>query len=368
MKQLVILNVFISLCLLGFAQKNESYKNIYSSIFQEAYSENPNIPKGVLEAISYTKTHFRHIRPGNEPPSCTGLPAYYGVMGLIKDGKGYFKNTLYLVSEKSGIDAKVIISNPEMSIRAYAAAFTNIQSKLKITSRTITDNIEVLTHLSELPANTNEQKYALDSYIYSILSLLNNKEFMESCGYKPHNIDLKKVFGKNNFKVLSSKKITIKNGKIFGKNNTAYNAKSSQKLCLDYPLAIWNPADPSNYSSRGGTPISAVTIHTVQGSYAGAISWFQNPSANVSAHYVIRSSDGQVTQMVCEADKGWHVGSENPYTIGIEHEGFVSDPSWYTTAMYTSSADLSKDIVNSGYGINPLRTAYWPWAPGSENT
>ena len=105
-----------------------------------------------------------------------------------------------------------------------------------------------------------------------------------------------------------------------------------------------------------------MTIHTVQGSYAGAISWFQNPSANVSAHYVLRSSDGQVTQMVCESDKGWHVGSENPYTIGLEHEGFVNDPAWYTMAMYTSSADVCRDIINSGYGINPLRTAFWPWA------
>ena len=48
------------------------------------------------------------------------------------------------------------------------------------------------------------------------------------------------------------------------------------------------------------------------------------------------------------------MGSENGYTIGLEHEGYVSDPTWYTTAMYESSADLVKDIVNSGYGMNPL--------------
>ena len=115
-----------------------------------------------------------------------------------------------------------------------------------------------------------------------------------------------------------------------------------------------------NYSSRSGTAISAVTIHTIQGSYAGAISWFQNCAASVSAHYVIRSSDGQVTQMVLESDKAWHVGSENPYTIGFEHEGFVDDASWYTPAMYESSADIVRDIVDSGYGINPLRAYNGP--------
>jgi hypothetical protein len=62
--------------------------------------------------------------------------------------------------------------------------------------------------------------------------------------------------------------------------------------------------------------------------------------------------------MVDEANKAWHVGSENPYTIGYEHEGYVDNPVWYTEAMYNASADLSRDIVNSGYGIPALRTYY----------
>jgi N-acetyl-anhydromuramyl-L-alanine amidase AmpD len=63
---------------------------------------------------------------------------------------------------------------------------------------------------------------------------------------------------------------------------------------------------------------------------------------------VIRSSDGQVTQMVREADKAWHVGNSNGYTIGIEHEGYVANPSaWYTTAMYNASAALTRDILAS---------------------
>ncbi|TNF28069.1 MAG: T9SS type A sorting domain-containing protein, partial [Bacteroidetes bacterium] len=73
-------------------------------------------------------------------------------------------------------------------------------------------------------------------------------------------------------------------------------------------------------------------------------------------------SSGQITQMLCEADKGWHVGTENPYTIGIEHDGYVSDPNNYTSAMYLATADLCYDISQSGYGISPLRTAYFPWA------
>lgn len=115
----------------------------------------------------------------------------------------------------------------------------------------------------------------------------------------------------------------------------------------DYPPAIWNPAASCNYSTRS-VGISHVAIHTTQGSYASAISWFQNCSSSVSAHYVIRSSDGQVTQMVREASKAWHVGNSNGYTVGIEHEGFVSNPAaWYTTAMYNASAALTRDILAS---------------------
>lgn len=115
----------------------------------------------------------------------------------------------------------------------------------------------------------------------------------------------------------------------------------------DYPPAIWNPAASCNYSSRTAS-VTHVTIHTTQGSYAGSISWFQNCSAGVSAHYVIRSSDGQVTQMVREADKAWHVGNSNGYTVGIEHEGYINAPAtWYTTAMYNASAALTRDILAS---------------------
>src|SRR3546814_10763289 len=80
----------------------------------------------------------------------------------------------------------------------------------------------------------------------------------------------------------------------------------------------------------------------MQGSYAGSISWFQNSSSQVSAHYLIRSSDGQVTQMVREYNKAWHVRSHNPHSIGIEHEGYISNPDWYTSAMYNTSAAITR--------------------------
>jgi hypothetical protein len=140
----------------------------------------------------------------------------------------------------------------------------------------------------------------------------------------------------------------------------------------DYPPARWVAANSGNFrvaNRPNDYAIDRVVIHTVQGSYAGCISWFQNPSANVSAHYVIRSSDGEVTQMVRNKDVAWHVGNTNNRSIGIEHEGWVNDPAWYTEAMYRSSAALTRHVCDR-YGIPRTRTNIIAHseAPGATHT
>jgi hypothetical protein len=110
-----------------------------------------------------------------------------------------------------------------------------------------------------------------------------------------------------------------------------------------YPLAAaFISADASNYTAGGINSFDYVVVHTMQGYYAGSISWFQNPAANVSAHYCMRAEDGEVTQMVHDEDRAWHVGNSNSTAIGIEHEGFVDDASWYTYETYLSSARLAR--------------------------
>ncbi len=111
------------------------------------------------------------------------------------------------------------------------------------------------------------------------------------------------------------------------------------------------PASTSNYTndSRGSGDIDMIVIHTMEGSYSGAISWFQNSAAGASAHYMVRSSDGEITQMVDEEDVAWHAGdwTTNARSVGIEHEGYVSDPGkWYTDTMYERSAALTRDIAD----------------------
>lgn len=336
----------------------------YTAYFQEAYDQNPNIPRGVLEAVAYGNTHIFHIvhnAGGNE--NCMGLPLAYGVMGLTLDGKNYFNNNLVTVSDLSGISTNLIINNPEKNILAYASAFDIVMNSIASQKPAGTKSSDIifstLVALSELPSDTEGQIFALNTQLYSYFTFLNAPEFQEKYNFPNHDFDLQTLFGEDNYIVLSSTKVTISEEEISDNQGNVYkstgnNAPSVQSA--DYAPAIWTAAASCNYSTRGQA-ITGVVIHDVEGSYASCISWFQNCNANVSAHYVVRSSDGQITQMVLESKKAWHVGNSNPFTIGIEHEGYNTQTGWYTPAMYQSSANLVKDICISGYGINP--TTCW---------
>ncbi|OLF11577.1 N-acetylmuramoyl-L-alanine amidase [Actinophytocola xinjiangensis] len=122
----------------------------------------------------------------------------------------------------------------------------------------------------------------------------------------------------------------------------------------DYPDSRWIPAHGANYGAGRSAAINQIVIHVTQGSYAGTISWFQNPSSGVSAHYVVKSSNGEVTQMVRDGDTAYHARSANPRTLGIEHEGFVDNPAWFTESMYRSSAALTRWLADR-HGIPKTR-------------
>ncbi|WP_053057523.1 golvesin C-terminal-like domain-containing protein [Rubrobacter aplysinae] len=148
------------------------------------------------------------------------------------------------------------------------------------------------------------------------------------------------------------------------------------------PSTVWYPAHPNNFTSANrpaSDPIDWVVIHVTQGSWSSALNWFQNPSAGVSAHYTVRSSDGKLGQSLSELNIGYHAGNwtVNRRSVGIEHEGYVSDPSWFTGAMYRSSARLTAYLCDRFnipadrdhiFGHNEVSGAshtdpgrYWDW-------
>jgi N-acetyl-anhydromuramyl-L-alanine amidase AmpD len=127
-----------------------------------------------------------------------------------------------------------------------------------------------------------------------------------------------------------------------------------------------NPSDPVDYGNyeianreKDGLDIQYIVIHDTETPYAATINLFQDPTSYVSAHYVIRSSDGEITQMVKNKDVALHAGNfyTNMHSIGIEHEGYaVEGATWYTEFMYKSSARLARWLGNK-YDI-PLDRAH----------
>ncbi|MFF1697622.1 N-acetylmuramoyl-L-alanine amidase [Streptomyces sp. NPDC058257] len=130
---------------------------------------------------------------------------------------------------------------------------------------------------------------------------------------------------------------------------------TARPQAVDYPLAQWVPASTSNYTvaNRPSTyPVDYVIVHVTQETYADTLAIFQNSAKKVSSHYVVRSKDGHIAQCVRERNVGWHAGNwdYNTRSIGIEHEGWVDQPEYFTDAMYEQSAQLTSAICDT-YGI-----------------
>ncbi|RLQ94057.1 N-acetylmuramoyl-L-alanine amidase [Falsibacillus albus] len=105
----------------------------------------------------------------------------------------------------------------------------------------------------------------------------------------------------------------------------------------------YDVADRPNF----GPDIRYIVIHDTEVEYEPTINLFANPYG-ASANYVIRSADGQITQMVQNKDVAWHAGNWyfNMHSIGIEHEGYaLQGGDWYSEQMYRASAKLVKYLA-----------------------
>jgi N-acetyl-anhydromuramyl-L-alanine amidase AmpD len=122
---------------------------------------------------------------------------------------------------------------------------------------------------------------------------------------------------------------------------------------------IWR-ASP-NFNSRmagDGGQIAVVIIHTCEGSYSGCWGWLSNPASSVSAHYVVNEEGTEITHLVQEPMRAWHIGASydctlnrdrrcdlngvqsNHFTVGIEHAGYAA---W--TSFPPRQTDVSAKLV-----------------------
>lgn len=159
----------------------------------------------------------------------------------------------------------------------------------------------------------------------------------------------------------------------------------------DYEPAIWRPS--LNFNARSGE-MHLVIIHTCEGGYTGCWSWLVNPVSQVSSHYVVDEEGTEISQLVRERDRAWHIAARydcqlnhghdcelngiqsNHITVGIEHAGFASQAVFPASQIEASAAlvcDITRDrdiprdwqhVVGHGQLQPENRTdpgPNWPW-------
>ena len=85
----------------------------------------------------------------------------------------------------------------------------------------------------------------------------------------------------------------------------------------------WIPSP--NFSSRGGTGVRLVVLHTAEGStsYQSLGAFFASPSSGVSSQVGIDDTPGVVGEYVARGNKAWTQGNANPYAVSAEMCAFA---------------------------------------------
>ncbi|MGQ0504263.1 MAG: N-acetylmuramoyl-L-alanine amidase [Myxococcaceae bacterium] len=279
------------------------------------------VPVGVLKAMGYVETRLTHDAEAS-------LAGGHGVMQLVKREDW---NTLRRAAELTGVDEGRLMLDPVANIRGAAAVLRELADRSfaqygDLNPSDPADFWHAVSLYAGLSSADLAQLYARDVY-----STLENG-FAQEREEGTIRLDPTLTAWRRHLPRIASRADGLK----------------------EYPDAYQWLQSP-NYSAGHGA-YSNILIHTTQGGYAGTLSWFRSTASGASSHYVIRSSDGQVTQMVEHKDTAWHVQCYNPRSIGIEHEGFVADPGrWYTDALYGASAKLTRWIADR-HGMPVNRT------------
>jgi N-acetyl-anhydromuramyl-L-alanine amidase AmpD len=298
----------------------------------EAAAEEFDVPSIILSSVAHVETGWQMVQGSVEfdgQPIATGLMALRGEN--LQEGAAL-----------AGVSLAEASSDPLANIRAGAALLSVLADELGVTDRQdIGAWAPVLAAYSGI-----EDPDARDAYVYDEVFPIASG----SIGLEPAD-DL---------------------GEIDHGGATPEQALAAGP---DYAGSVWRPSP--NYSNRpagsAGTP-SLVIIHTCEGSYSGCWGWLKNANSGVSAHYVVNNTGSEITQLVEETRKAWHIGasyncslnnsvdcgkngsSSNNFTIGIEHAGYAKQANWDGDLIDASAqlvCDITKDrnIVRDKYHI-----------------
>jgi len=318
-----------------------------------AASAEYDVPAAVLKAIAWAETRYEMVAGEEE---FDGKPPAFGVMAL----SGARLDRAARLANVSVEDAK---KDARANVRAAAALLSAIAAEKEIDRRTLVAWEPAIAAFSDIDRDDARKELVVEGVYGAMRQGLGNILVPDQSFFGLFGSDL--VGGPTEIKAAGP----------------------------DYGPAVWR-ASP-NSSSRGGTKPSMVIIHTCEGSYSSCWSWLTKSAAGVSAHYVVKEDGMEVSQLVRESNRAWHIAadyncalngnvdcgrngtSSNNFTIGIEHGGFASTKT-FNPGMIEASAKLVCDVTKDhgiardrfhivGHGkLQPYNRTdpgpNWPWA------
>ena len=318
--------------------QNLSQQELLSAF--ESAAQEFTVPADVLKGIAFAETRWEHLQwAEGDTASCTGYPRSYGIMALRDDP--FFGRSLQFGASLVGESPAVVRRDLLQNIRAGAAYLKALYDQNPLPAGTKAGSLEswqtAIARYCGIP-----QPELAAQHAYEVLARLQK-------GYDDFGIRLEP-------KPLDIQTVRTNARAIFAAEATN---KPLQKVAgqPDYPLAHWMPAYSGHWYTSGYKK-DFVVIHDMEGYYLGVISYFQQSTTNASVHYDVNGlqdspSDapaGDITQQVEEQYWAWHAICLNKYSFGIEHEGFVSNPAWWTPEMYLASGKLVKHLCDT-HGI-----------------
>ena len=162
MRYIIILLIGVYTSMYTFSQEqNEGF-------FNAAYLQLSEVPRGTLEAVSFTNTRMVEIK-STDVNSCSGLPLPYGIMGVFDDGKNYFLENGKLIGKLSGISISQQKESIEMQILAYGLALDSVMKLSLNKGFKIEERLRIaLLELSEIPKLGAVNDFARNSFAIEV--------------------------------------------------------------------------------------------------------------------------------------------------------------------------------------------------------
>lgn len=280
----------------------------------EAAAQEFRVPVSILKASAQVQSNWAQVSES--------MYGSWGVMGLIENK---FTKQITLAASLLNVPAENIKNDAKTNIRAAAALLAHYQRN-RPAATTIEGWFESAKDLTGLW--NAEMKHDLGLRIYEVIK--NGSKTVSLWGeiiyLEPVDVSLPKT--------ITESATTLDNQRAISG--------------VDYPLAVPN-FTTCNFNSRpSGSTIKYYFVHYVAtGTYQGAINWFKDCSSSVSAHYVIRNSDGQVSQVVAESSRAWSQGvtEYNDQGIGVEHEVLATNLAmWDSEPMLAAAGQLCRNV------------------------